>query len=122
MTIRELFDADEAYLKKNLPCFDPEQHSWRILYGPAPCIPNEYLYEVGYGVCDRSGTLAELAIRWYPLDGGQLAPRLEVFDDAFILLGSPLHISLIESLADLDNFTPLDFISKLMGYGMDFRR
>lgn len=122
MNIRELFDADEAYLKKNLPCFDPEQHSWRILYGPAPRIPSEYLYEVGYGICDRSGSLAELAIRWYPLDGGRLAPRLEVFDDAFVLLGSPLHISLIESLADLDDFTPLDLMSRLMGHGVDFRR
>lgn len=122
MNIRKLFDAEEAYLKKNLPYFDPEKHGWRILYGPTPRIPNVYLYEVGYGVCGRSGSLAELAIRWYPLDGGILAPRLEVFDDSFVLLGSPLHIHLIKSLAELDDFTPADFMSKLMGHGVDFRR
>lgn len=122
MNNRELFDADEAYLKKNLPHFDPEKHSWRILYGPTPCIPSEYLNEVGYGVCDRCGSLAQLAMRWYPLDGGHLAPRLEVFEDSFVLLGSPLHIDLIKLLAHLDNFTPVDFLFRLRGHGVDYRR
>lgn len=122
MIIRELFDADEAYLKKNLPFFDPERHSWRILYGPTPRTPSEYLYEVGYGVYGRGGSLAELAVRWYPLDNDCLAPRLEVYGDSLVLLGSPLHMRLIESLEDPEDFTPEDFVSKLLGLGVDFRR
>lgn len=121
MSIRERFDADEVYLKKNLPGFDPEKHGWRILYGPMPRTLNEYIYEVGYGVCGRDGSLAELVMRWYPLDDGP-APRLEVYDDAFVLLGSPLHMHLIETLAGMDNFEPEDFISKLLSHGVDYRR
>lgn len=59
-------------------------------------------------------------MRWYPLGNGKTTPRLEVFHDAFVLLGSPLHKVLIEKLNGMGDFGPAEFIGKLQAGGVCF--
>ena len=58
-----------------------------------PCLDNarfvdEILIMVNKTENPDDGFVGEFAIRWYNLGGGIVAPKLEVFDDAWMALGT----------------------------------
>ncbi|WP_146010056.1 hypothetical protein [Burkholderia sp. WAC0059] len=64
-------------------------HLRRAWYGDATLREVPYLDEVNFGLRRRAeaGTLGEMAVRWFQLDR-VIAPRLEVFDDAWQVLST----------------------------------
>lgn len=82
----------------------------------AGTVPLDGADEIMLGVqCTQGGCLCELAIRWHMI-GGEPAPRLEVFDEAWPLLQTPTFVSVLEQLARMSqNHAPTsDEVSALL--------
>jgi hypothetical protein len=80
--------------------------------------------EIYFGFYHKDGsTVGELRVRWYKIGNeGQLAPKLEVFNDAFkVLLMMP---DLLEWFGKKDsiNFTPAEFMEALKKLGFKVRK
>lgn len=74
--------------------------------------------EILFGMYDENGegTSGEMAIRWVDV-GAKVAPRLEVFDDAWSALF--LFNDLLEAMSEVDgqNITQEDFVALLLDHG-----
>lgn len=91
-------------------------------WAPANPLPAGVVEEVGFSIHDDDDVLlGEARATWHDLGRGEVSPRLEAFDDAWLMLDLLTTEGLTEQLAELDSEapTPERFCELLRAFGFE---
>lgn len=81
---------------------------------------NNIMDQVNFGIFVRNdGCIAEAQMSWHRLQSYKESPRLEMFDDAFLLFDDPVFKNLFQYLSDKQDFTPQQFCEMLLSFGFE---
>lgn len=91
-------------------------------WAPANPLPKDVIEQVGFGFYeDDAGCLGEAHVTWHNLGRSLPAPRLEAFDDAWLMLGTLADEGFFNRLRELDgvNIAPTEFREILHAFGFN---